>query len=207
MYIFIAALLINSLLLSSSVYPLLLVDFLSKKQIISYSAYLFQFDIFYSLLSSEFLLLAVMAYDRYVSIYKPLQYPVIMRKTTLCILLLLAWLLPVCQMAVATGFTKLQCVISTMHTIHDMIMLVNFALLPVLFILFTYTRILIISYQSSREVRKKAAQTCLPHLIILINFSCLCTYSVIIVRLESHIRKIVKISKHLKRLFYPAKIN
>nr|XP_020443933.1 olfactory receptor 11A1-like [Monopterus albus] len=222
MYIFIAALLINSVLLSTTVYPKLLVDFLSEKQIISYSACLFQFDIFYSLLSSEFLLLAAMAYDRYVSICKPLQYPVIMRKTTLCILLPLAWLMPACQMAVATGLTakeklcshtlqgifcnnviyKLQCVISTTRTIHDMIMLVNFAILPVLFILFTYIRILIISYRSSREVRKKAAQTCLPHLIVLINFSCLCTYDVIIVRLESHIPKIVSLIMSLQVILY-----
>ena len=104
-------------------------------------------------------------------------------------------------------------------------------LLPVLFILFTYTRILIITYRSSREVRRKAAQTCLPHLIVLINFSCLCAYDVIIVELESDFPKTVhlimtlqiilyhplfnpimyglkmkEIYKHLKRLFCPAKM-
>ena len=49
MYIFIAALLINSVLFSTAIYPKLLVDFLSEKQIISYSACLFQFYLFYSL--------------------------------------------------------------------------------------------------------------------------------------------------------------
>ena len=119
---------------------------------------------------------------------------------------------------------------STSYTRYDHT--VNVALLPVLFILFTYTRILIITYQSSREVRRKAAQTCLPHLIVLINFSCLSVYDVIIVGLESDFPKIVhlimplqiilyhplfnpimyglkmkEIYKHLKRLFCPAKMN
>ncbi|XP_039673223.1 olfactory receptor 4F6-like [Perca fluviatilis] len=47
---------------------------------------------------SEFLLLSAMAYDRYVSICKPFQYPTIMRKLTISIFLVLAWLLPACQL-------------------------------------------------------------------------------------------------------------
>ncbi|XP_053184051.1 olfactory receptor 6N2-like [Scomber japonicus] len=251
MYIFIAALLVNSVLLSTAIYPKLLIDSLSEKQIIPYSACLFQFHIFYSLGGSEFLLLSAMAYDRYVSICKPLQYPVIMRKTTVSIFLLLAWLLPAAQVAVPAGLSankklcnfslkaifcnntvyKLQCVVSRAQIIHDMVILLNVALIPVLFIIFTYTRILIISYRSSRDVRKKAAQTCLPHLIVLINFSCLCAYDVITVQLESDFPKTVRlimtlqivmyhplfnpvmyglkmkeISKHLKKLFSQAKV-
>ncbi|XP_070831508.1 olfactory receptor 13C2-like [Chaetodon trifascialis] len=252
MYIFIAALLINSVLFSTTIYPKLLIDFLSDKQIISYSACLFQFHVFYSLGGSEFLLLAAMAYDRYVSICKPLQYPTVMTKTTVSIFLLFAWILPAAQVAVPAVLGahkklcrfilngifcnnrvyKLHCVISESYIIRDLIILINLALLPVLFILFTYTRILIISYRSRREVRRKAAQTCLPHLIVLINFSCLCAYDVIIIRLESDIPKPVRlimtlqvvlytplfnpliyglkmkeISKHLKKLFCPAKMN
>ena len=251
MYIFIAALLVNSVLLSTAIYPKLMIDSLSEKQIISYSACLFQFHIFYSLGGSEFLLLSAMAYDRYVSICKPLQYPVIMRKTTVSIFLLLAWLLPAAQIAVVAGMSakkklcnfslkaifcnntvyKLQCVVSREQIIHDIVVLLNVALIPVLFIIFTYTRILIISYRSSRDVRKKAAQTCLPHLIVLINFSCLCAYDVITIQLESDFPKTVRlimtlqivmyhpllnpvmyglkmkeISKHLKKLFSQAKV-
>merc|ERR1712035_31842 len=89
MYIFIAALLLNSVVFSTALYPKLLIDFLSEQQIISYSACLFQYFIFYSLSGSEFLLLSAMAYDRYVSICKPLQYPTIMRKTTVSVFLVL----------------------------------------------------------------------------------------------------------------------
>uniref|UniRef100_A0A4W6DNI8 Olfactory receptor n=1 Tax=Lates calcarifer TaxID=8187 RepID=A0A4W6DNI8_LATCA len=251
MYIFIAALLINSVLFSTNIYPKLLIDFMSEKQIISYSTCLFQFFLFYSLGSSEFLLLAVMAYDRYVSICKPLQYPTIMTKTTVSIFLCLAWLVPACHIAVLVimsvdmklcnltlrgifcnnSIYNLHCVSSRVRSIFGVVAVIITALFPLLFILFTYTRILIISYQSCRNVRKKAAQTCLPHLLVLISFSCLCAYDIIIVRLGSEFPKTARliitlqvilyhplfnpiiyglkmkeISKHLKRLFCQTKV-
>ncbi|XP_073330161.1 olfactory receptor 6N2-like [Pagrus major] len=251
MYIFIAALLLNSVAFSTAMYPKLLIDLLYEKQLISYSACLFQFFLFYSFSGSEFLLLSAMAYDRYVSICKPLQYPTIMRKTTISIFLVLAWLLPACQTSVPVilsadmklchstlqgifcnnSFYNLNCVSSRARSVFGIFALLNLGLFPFLFILFTYTRILIISYQSNRNVRKKAAQTCLPHLLVLISFSCLCAYDIIIVRMESDFPKTVRfimtlqavlyhpllnpiiyglkmkeITKHLKRLFCPAKV-
>ncbi|KAM8748441.1 olfactory receptor-like protein OLF4 [Acanthopagrus schlegelii] len=251
MYIFIAALLLNSVAFSTAMYPKLLIDLLSNKQIITYSACLFQFFLYYALSGSEFLLLSAMAYDRYVSICKPLQYPTIMSKTTISIFLVLAWLLPACQTSVPAilsadmklchstlkgifcnnSFYNLNCVSSRARSIFGVFALLDVGLFPFLFILFTYTRILIISYQSNRNVRKKAAQTCLPHLLVLISFSCLCAYDIIIVRMESDFPKTVhfimtlqavlyhplfnpiiyglkmkEINKHLKRLFCQAKL-
>uniref|UniRef100_A0A8C5N5L6 G-protein coupled receptors family 1 profile domain-containing protein n=1 Tax=Gouania willdenowi TaxID=441366 RepID=A0A8C5N5L6_GOUWI len=212
MYVFIAALLLNAAFFSTNIYPKLLSDILSEKQLISYSACLFQYFLFYSLAGSEYLLLSAMAYDRYVSICRPLHYPTIMRKSTVCVLLCLAWI---------SSDARIILVIFGM---------VMIALFPVFFILFTYTRILIISYRSCREVRKKAAHTCLPHLLVLVSFSLLCTYDVVIVRLGTDLSKLVRllmtfqailyhplfnpivyglkmkeISKHLKRLFCQAK--
>ncbi|XP_015251440.1 PREDICTED: olfactory receptor 6N2-like [Cyprinodon variegatus] len=227
MYILIGALLINSVLWSTVIYPKLLIDFLSEEQTISYSACVLQFHMFYSLGGSEFLLLAAMAYDRYVSICKPLQYPTIMSKSTISILLILAWTLPASQLAIPAGliantqlcsFTirnifcnntlyKLQCIITTAQTIRDMVILVNVALMPVFFILFTYIRILRISYRSSREVRKKAAQTCLPHLIVLTNFSCLCVFDVITVRLDSDFPKTLRLIMTLQLIMYHPLLN
>ncbi|XP_074514915.1 olfactory receptor 52E2-like [Sebastes fasciatus] len=251
MYIFIAALLLNSVVVSTTIYPKLLVDILSEKQIISYSACLFQFYIGYTVSSSEFLLLLAMAYDRYVSICKPLQYPTIMTKNTVSIFLFFAWLLPACHIVLPTilsaetklcnltlqgthcnnAIFKLQCVSSRVITIYGVVALLDLAILPMLFIIFTYTKILIITHRSCREVRKKAAETCLPHLLVLISFSCLSAYDIAIVRLGSNFPKIVnsimalqivlynplfnpiiyglkmkEISKHLKRLFCQAKL-
>uniref|UniRef100_A0A7N8YE12 Olfactory receptor n=1 Tax=Mastacembelus armatus TaxID=205130 RepID=A0A7N8YE12_9TELE len=238
MYIFIAALLLNSVLYSTVIYPKILFDVLSEKQIISHSACLFQWFVTYSLGGSEFLLLAAMSYDRYVSICKPLQYPTIMRKTNICILLVVAWILPAGQAVVTTGTSanmklckfnvkgiicnstvlKLQCETSRELNIFGLVCLVNLLILPVLFILFTYIRIFIITYRSGREVRRKAAQTCLPHLIVLINFSCLNFPN--IVRLIMALQvilyhplfnpviyglKMKEISKHLKKLLFQVK--
>ncbi|XP_072253839.1 olfactory receptor 2T27-like [Leuresthes tenuis] len=205
MYIFIAALLLNSILYSTTIYPKLLIDFLSEKQSITYPICLFQCFLYYSLNGAEFLLLSAMAYDRYVSICKPLQYPTIMRKTTVVIILAFAWLAPACQIAVPVALSakaklcnfilkgvfcnnsiyKLHCVSSAALSVYGVIVLINVTVIPVLFILFTYTKIFIITYKSCGEVRKKAAQTCFPHLLVLLNYSYLVTYDVIIVKLES----------------------
>ncbi|XP_075334666.1 olfactory receptor 11A1-like [Odontesthes bonariensis] len=251
MYIFIAALLLNSVVFSTNIYPKLLTDFLTDKQIISWSACLLQFFLFYSLGASEFLLLAAMAYDRYVSICKPLQYSTIMNKTTVNICLGLAWLLPACQIAAQAIMSAnmklcksnlngvlcnnaiygLHCESSNVRSVFGGVILITSALFPLLFIFFTYSRILVISYRSCKEVRKKAAQTCLPHLLVLISFTCLCGFDVIIVRLGSNLSKVVRlimtgqiilyhplfnpiiyglkmkeISKHLKRLFCQTKV-
>uniref|UniRef100_A0A665TTM8 Olfactory receptor n=1 Tax=Echeneis naucrates TaxID=173247 RepID=A0A665TTM8_ECHNA len=247
MYVFIAALLINSVLFSSNIYPKLLIDFLSEKQVISYSACLLQFHAIYSLAGSEFLLLSAMAYDRYVSICKPLQYPTIMRKTTVIVFLILSWLIPACHITVLAVITiaeaklcnltlkgifcnnslyKVPCVRSSLITVFGVLAMLDLVIFPSLFIVFTYTKILIISYRSCKEVRKKAAETCLPHLLVLVSCSCLSVYDVTIARVESNFPKIARlimtvqivlyhplfnpliyglkmkeISKHLKRLF------
>ncbi|XP_035770517.1 olfactory receptor 6N2-like [Neolamprologus brichardi] len=222
MYIFIAALLLNSLLFSTNIYPKLLIDFLSEKQIISYQACLFQAFVFYFLSSSEFLLLSAMAYDRYVSICKPLQYPAIMTTTTVSLLLCFAWLVPACYVVVPVAlninsklcsFTlkgifcnnslyKLFCVTSNELSIYGVIVLLNLGLFPMLFILFTYTKIIIIAFQSCGDIRRKAVQTCLPHLLVLINYSVLITYDVVIVKLESDFPKTARFVMTLQIITY-----
>ncbi|XP_029981333.1 olfactory receptor-like protein DTMT [Sphaeramia orbicularis] len=251
MYIFIAALLTNSVIFSTAIHPKLLIDLLSEKPVISYSACLFQFFMFYTLGGTEFLLLAAMAYDRYVSICKPLHYTTIMTKTTISVALVLAWLLPACHMTVLViliadmklcdltfkglfcnnSVYKLHCESSQALSILGVVALTNFVLCPVIFILFTYSNILLISYRSSAEVRKKSAQTCLPHLLVLIGIVILSSYDVVIARMESDLPKTARlimtwqivlyhplfnpiiyglkmkeIHKHLKRLFCSTKI-
>ncbi|XP_063355264.1 olfactory receptor 13C2-like [Pelmatolapia mariae] len=222
MYIFIAALLLNCLLYSTTIYPKLLIDFLSEKQVITYSACLFQFFMFYTLGCSEFFLLAAMAYDRYVAICKPLEYPTIMNKTTVSIFLVVSWLIPAFHIAVqAIGSAEatlcnfnlkgifcnnavytLQCVRSRLIIVFGVVALIDLIILPVLFIVFTYTNIFIISYQSCKEIRKKAAETCLPHLLVLISISCLSVYDVSIARVESDFPKIARLLMTLQILLY-----
>ncbi|XP_070832295.1 olfactory receptor 11H2-like [Chaetodon trifascialis] len=222
MYIFIGALLINSVLYSTTIYPKLLVDFLSDKQVISHPVCHFQFFLFYSLGGSEFLLLSAMAYDRYVSICKPLQYPNIMKKSTVSIFLLFSWLLPACLTAGAAAWSanlklcsfilkgifcnnsiyKLHCVTSRPLSVYGVFVLLSIVFFPMLFIVFTYTKILIICFRSSRDVRRKAAQTCFPHLLVLISFSLLCSYDIIILRLESDVPKSARLIMTLQVVLY-----
>ncbi|KAM6934079.1 olfactory receptor 52K1-like [Xenentodon cancila] len=222
MYIFIAALLINCALYSTSIYPKLLIDFLSEKQVISYSACLFQFFMFYSIGGSEFILLGAMAYDRYVSICKPLRYTTIMRKSTVNIFLVLAWSLPACHMAgpaILSAEAKicnseltgifcnnavytLQCVSSRAITIFGLLTLLDLIILPMLFTIFTYVKIFIISYRSCKAFRTKAFETCLPHLLVLISISWFSAYDVIIARVKSDLSKTARLILTLQIVLY-----
>ncbi|XP_076014012.1 olfactory receptor 10J4-like [Genypterus blacodes] len=227
MYIFIAALLVNSVLYSTAVYPKLLIDFLSDKQIISYPACLCQMFMYYTFRGAEFPLLAVMSYDRYVSICKPLQYTTIMTKRTVIILVAFAWLFCAAHILLAlmlNGFEKLcnltlkgifcnnsliklQCVRSKVSIFYGVVALLNCSILPSLFILFTYARILIITHRSGREVKRKAAQTCLPHLLVLISISLLTAYDVVIIRVESDLSKTVRLIMTLQVFLYHPLLN
>ncbi|KAM4730674.1 olfactory receptor 6N2-like [Anableps anableps] len=227
MYVFIAALLLNSVVFSTNIYPKLLSDFLSEKQIVSYSACYLQFFLFYSLSGSEFLLLASMAYDRYVSICRPLQYAAIMGRTTVSIFLTLAWLVPFSVTGVQVVLSSniklcklnfngilcnnliynMYCVSSKVHIVFGALSVAIIVILSLLFIIFSYTRILIISYRSSKEVRKKAAQTCSPHLLVLISIFCLCAFDVIIVRLGSNFTKLVSFIMTLQTVLYHPLLN
>ncbi|XP_028992053.1 olfactory receptor 11A1-like [Betta splendens] len=227
MYVFIAALLLNSLVFSTNIYPKLLLDFLSDTQVISYSLCLFQFHVYYASAGSEFLLLAAMSYDRYVSICRPLLYPTIMRKSTVSILLVLAWLLPVCSVAVPVSLSadiqlcrfsldavycnnsiySLDCVSSTVRSVYGLLGLTLTALLPLLFIVFTYSRILMILYNSGRNIRRKAAHTCFPHLLVLLSFSCLSVFDVTIARLGADLPKAAHLVMSLQVILYNPLLN
>nr|XP_057938830.1 olfactory receptor-like protein OLF4 [Doryrhamphus excisus] len=212
MYIFIAALSVNSILFSTTIYPKLFIDVLSQRQIISHSACMFQYFMCYSIGISDFLLLSAMAYDRYVSICKPLQYPTIMGRITVTVLLALAWFIPASQLGATTVINsqqklcdfrtggifcnnkvfKLHCVQSTVLNVYGLFIMLNLIVVPVIFILFTYIKIFVITYRSCVEVKKKAAETCLPHLMVLMCFSCLSIFDIITARLESNIPKHVR---------------
>ncbi|CAN9498455.1 unnamed protein product [Ophioblennius macclurei] len=227
MYVFIAALSVNSLLFSTAVYPKFLVDFLSDRRTISYQACLFQFFLFYTLGGADFLLLATMAYDRYVSICKPLLYPSIMTKRTVTILLFLAWFLSGSQVAVSVvisgnqklcHFTmkgifcnnsvfRLHCKSSRVNTIYGLVVLINILVLPVLFIFFTYAKILLITFGSSRDLKKKAAETCLPHVLVLVSFSLLCVYNILAARVDLHFPKVVHLIMSLQVVLYNPLLN
>ncbi|NP_001001107.1 olfactory receptor Olr1547 [Rattus norvegicus] len=78
MYLFLGSLAFVDTWLSSTVTPKMLQDIFAKSKLISFSGCMTQCFSFVMSATTECFLLAVMAYDRYVAICKPLLYPVIM---------------------------------------------------------------------------------------------------------------------------------
>uniref|UniRef100_A0A667XI87 G-protein coupled receptors family 1 profile domain-containing protein n=1 Tax=Myripristis murdjan TaxID=586833 RepID=A0A667XI87_9TELE len=194
MYIFIAALLMNYVLFCTTLYPKLLTDFLSEKQIISYPLCIFQAFFHYSFGGSEFFLLTAMAFDR---------------TQTIKLILVLAWLVPACELTASAVLTtrlklcrffmhqkvncdfyslaKLTCGDTSVIQAYGLFLIINLIFLPVVFIVFSYTKILIITFNGSRNEKKKAMQTCLPHLLALINISTLSGFESIRIRVKASI--------------------
>uniref|UniRef100_A0A8C5DEX8 G-protein coupled receptors family 1 profile domain-containing protein n=1 Tax=Gouania willdenowi TaxID=441366 RepID=A0A8C5DEX8_GOUWI len=207
MYIFIAALSVNSLLVSINIYPKLLIDFLSEKQTVSYSVCLLQYFLCYCLGIVDLLLLAAMAFDRYVSICKPLVYPNIMtNRTVVCQAESLSFCIK--GFFCTNSIFKLHCVNSKVISVFGLVScMFILGICPVFFVLFTYARILFIVYKSSNDVRQKAAETCLPHLLVLLCFTALGPDDVVFVVLYNPLFnpfiygfKMKEIFKRLKKL-------
>ncbi|XP_071382440.1 olfactory receptor 11A1-like [Centroberyx affinis] len=212
MYVFIAALLLNSLACSTAVYPKLLSDFLSERPVVSRSACLCQAFVVYSLGGSGFMLLSVMAFDRYVSICEPLRYATLVSPSAIAALLLLAWLLPAGLLAVAAllagqlllcrfqldrlycdiySFLKLSCGNALVNDVYGLLCTVVIVFLPIVFVLFSYGRILLVCLRQSGSVRGKAVRTCLPHLLIFMNYSVCTVFELVHNRLQADVDTIV----------------
>ncbi|XP_039390483.1 olfactory receptor 1038-like [Mauremys reevesii] len=80
MYFFLSSLSFCDLCYSSTISPKMLLNFLAERKTISYTACAVQLYLFVSFADVECLLLAVMAYDRYVAICNPLLYTVTMSR-------------------------------------------------------------------------------------------------------------------------------
>ncbi|KAG8576000.1 hypothetical protein GDO81_009738 [Engystomops pustulosus] len=102
MYFFLMNLSLVDVLYSSTITPNTMVNIFSEHKTISFIACAIQMFLFINMGSTEGMLLAVMAYDRYVAICKPLYYTVIMNKVT-------------CIKLVCSVFTA-GCLNSLLHT-------------------------------------------------------------------------------------------
>ncbi|XP_036393551.1 putative gustatory receptor clone PTE03 [Megalops cyprinoides] len=192
MYIFICCLSINSLYGTLGFFPRLMIDLLSDTHIISRPACFTQIFIIYTYAASEFTILTMMAYDRYAAICVPLQYNSIMTSKMITALMGIAWVYPLFSVSVVSYFSiqlplcgneiarvycnnwsivKLSCVGTKLNNIVGLFMTSTVVFLPFAFVLYSYIKILTVCQRSSKEFRKKALQTCLPHLVTFINYS------------------------------------
>ncbi|XP_003763058.1 olfactory receptor 13J1 [Sarcophilus harrisii] len=193
MYFFLSNLSFLDVCYTSTFIPLMLVNFLSKRKTISFIGCAVQMCLSLATGSTECILLAMMAYDRYVAICHPLRYPIIMNKRVCLGMAAFSWSLsflksimetviamqmPFCGHNVVSHFTceilailKLICVDTSLN---EIIMLVGSIILlpiPVMLIFISYIFILsTILRMNSTEGRHKAISTCSAHLTVVIIF-------------------------------------
>ncbi|XP_062972960.1 olfactory receptor 5AP2-like [Elgaria multicarinata webbii] len=193
MYFFLSNLSFSDLCYSSVIVPQTLVNFLAEKKAISFIGCASQFYFYAVFASVECLLLAAMAYDRYVAICNPLLYPVVMSKKVCVGFVLVSYLvgcangmihtnttfrLPFCRSNVINHFfcdvpliLELACSDTTLNHILLFIISSLIGLCSFLTILISYIYILItIRRITSSEGRKKTFSTCASHLMAVTLF-------------------------------------
>ncbi|XP_027878105.1 olfactory receptor 11H6-like [Xiphophorus couchianus] len=206
MYILLCAICMNSLYGTAGFYPKFLSDLLSPVHVISYSGCLLQAQVLYSFACSDLSILALMAYDRYLAICRPLEYHSVMSKQRVITLVCLAWSIPFCIMAVNTVLAyrlklcspyinRIICLILSIvvlacfpseTTVNSVVSYITilFYVIHFLLILWSYM-FLIKTCVGSLENRRKFMQTCVPHLISLCTFSLTILFDVIYIRFGS----------------------
>ncbi|XP_017259639.1 olfactory receptor 142-like [Kryptolebias marmoratus] len=200
MYLFLCSLFVNELYGSTGLFPFLLIQILSDVHTVSAPLCFLQIFCLYSYVKVEFCNLAVMSYDRYVAICCPLQYHTLMTPVRGLLLLLLMWLfsfvsflisllltlrLTLCGNILNSLFCRnylivnLACSDTRINNFYGLFGTFLSVLVPLLPILFSYTKILQVCSAGSRQTRQKAVSTCTPHLASLLNFSFGCLFEIL----------------------------
>ncbi|XP_074852156.1 olfactory receptor 5F1-like [Carettochelys insculpta] len=190
MYFFLGNLAFVDFCCSSTIAPKAMENFLAEKKTISSTGCFVQFSLFIALVSAECMLLAIMAYDRYVAICNPLLYTTVMSwglclkmsagSYALCLLISMVHTtlisrLSFCHTSVINHFFcdspqlfKLSC--SDTHLNETLIFItagVN-TLSSILIILTSYMYILFAILRiPSTQSRHKAFSTCTSHLMVV----------------------------------------
>ncbi|XP_040901906.1 olfactory receptor 10A6-like [Toxotes jaculatrix] len=206
MYLFLCSLFVNELYGSTGLFPFLLVQILSDVHTVSASLCFLQIFCIYTYGSVEFLNLAVMSYDRYLAICRPLQYNTQMTSNHVAVFIIFVWLysfvkflvtlslnirLPLCGNVINSLYchnflvVKLACSDTEVNNIYGLFGVVLTVLVPLLPILFSYMKILRVCFSGSKQTRQKAVSTCTPQLVSLLNFSFGCCFEILQSRFDT----------------------
>ncbi|XP_006894031.1 PREDICTED: olfactory receptor 2G6-like [Elephantulus edwardii] len=193
MYFFLSNLSCVDICFTTSVAPQLLVTMNKKDKSMSYGGCVAQLYVAMGLGSSECILLAVMAYDRYAAVCRPLHYTTIMHPQLCASLAGIAWFsglvtsliqcsltvqLPLCGhrkldhiFCEVPVLIKLACVDTTFNEAELFVASVVFLIVPVSLILVSYGFITqAVLRIKSAAGRRKAFGTCSSHLVVVIIF-------------------------------------
>ncbi|VCW67944.1 unnamed protein product [Gulo gulo] len=169
MYFFLANLSFLDISFATSIVPQLLVNLWGPQKIISYGGCVVQFYISHWLGATECVLLAVMSYDRYVAICRPLHYTVIMHPQLCLSLALASWLGGLTTSMVGSTLTMLLPLCGNNHIDHffcEMPLIMQLGL-----ILVSYSHIArAVMKIGSAEGRRKAFNTCSSHVAVVALF-------------------------------------
>uniref|UniRef100_A0A673LUP8 Olfactory receptor 6N1-like n=1 Tax=Sinocyclocheilus rhinocerous TaxID=307959 RepID=A0A673LUP8_9TELE len=204
MYVFICSLCVNGLYGTSGFYPKFMYDLLAHDHVISYAGCLVQIFVIYSSLLCDFSTLTVMAYDRYVAICRPLEYHSVMTSQRVLECILFCWISPFFCMSLLITLTsrltlcgssieklycenwsvvKLSCFSTTVNNVIGfLIIIIYFGHAVLVFCSYIY---LIGKCRKSIEGRNKFIQTCVPHLLALINVTTAFMFDVMFTRYGS----------------------
>ncbi|KAM6389873.1 olfactory receptor 14J1-like [Rhynochetos jubatus] len=190
MYFFLLNLSLLDLGCISTTVPKAMANSLWDTRAISYSGCATQLFFFFFLISAEYFLLTVMAYDRYVAICKPLHYGTLLGSRACAHLAAVAWgtgflnavlhtantfSLPLCQGNAVEQFfceiphiLKLSCSHSYLREVGLIVVGACLAFVCFVFIVVSYVQIFrAVLRIPSEQGRHKAFSTCLPHLAVV----------------------------------------
>lgn len=191
MYFFLTNLSLVDVSYATSIVPQMLVHFLAEHKGIPYVSCAAQLFFSLGLGGIEFVLLAVMAYDRYVAVCDPLRYSVIMHRGLCARLAITSWVsgsvnslvqttitfqLPMCTnkyidhiSCEILAVVRLACVDTSSNEVAIMVSSIVLLMTPFCLVLLSYIRIIstILKIQST-EGRKKAFHTCASHLTVVV---------------------------------------
>nr|XP_001496153.2 olfactory receptor 2M3-like [Equus caballus] len=190
MYLLLSQLSLMDLMLICTTVPKMAYNYLSGRRSISAAGCEAQIFFYVSLLGAECFLLAVMAYDRYVAICYPLQYPNLMNWKICGVMVASSWILGsfdgIVDVATTLSFSycgsreiaQFFCDVSVLLTLSCtdtstfetlvFICCVLMLLFPLLLIVISYTRVIMaVIRMSSEEGRHKAFTTCTSHLLVV----------------------------------------
>uniref|UniRef100_A0A3Q2HXH5 Olfactory receptor n=1 Tax=Equus caballus TaxID=9796 RepID=A0A3Q2HXH5_HORSE len=193
MYFFLANLSFLDISFTTSIVPQLLVNLWGPQKTISYGGCMVQFYISHWLGVTECVLLAVMSYDRFAAICRPLQYTIIMHPWLCLSLAFISWLgglinsmvgstltmlLPLCGNNRIDHFLcemplimQLACVDTSLNEVEMYVASFIFVVLPLGLILVSYGHIACAVLKiSSAEGRRKAFNTCSSHVAVVALF-------------------------------------
>ncbi|XP_063158419.1 olfactory receptor 14J1-like [Candoia aspera] len=192
MYFFLLNLAIQDLGAISVIIPKSMANMLMNTRHISYFGCVCQVFFFVFFLGSDYWILTVMAYDRYIAICNPLQYGKIMNKQSCFYMILAVWVsalldgllhtsfifsTPFCSNIINQFFCEIPQLLKLTCTglnQNEIKLIVAFCVLGIgcfFFILISYLSIFTAVLKiHSLEGRKKAVATCLPHFIVVFMF-------------------------------------